>query len=250
MKVSIITITYNSEKYLEECIISIRNQTYKNIEYIIIDGDSNDNTKEIINKYKEDVSIYLSEKDRGIYDAINKGIEKSTGDIIGLLHSDDFLHDSNVIKRVVNSFVNDIDCVYADSFYITQISNKKTRFYSSSNFANWKFRIGIMPSHPTLYFNSEVLKKYPLYNLKYKIASDFDLVLRHFILYKTKSKYIKDIWVIMREGGISTLGFRSKLKITNEVLESCKVNNIYTNKLLLSVRYLFKLSGYLKILYK
>lgn len=244
MKVSIITVTYNSEKYLEECIVSIRNQTYKDIEYIIIDGDSKDSTKEIINKYKNDITIYLSEKDKGIYDAINKGIKKCSGDIIGLLHSDDILHDKNVVSRIVSSFENDIDCVYADSFYVTQKTNNKTRFYNSSNFSNWKFRIGIMPSHPTLYFKSEILKQFPLYDLKFKIASDFDLVLRHFILYKTKSKYIRDTWVIMREGGISTLGIKSKLKITNEILESCKKNKIYTNKFLLSIRYLFKIFGY------
>ena len=247
MKVSIITVTYNSEKYLEECINSIIKQTYKNIEYIIIDGNSRDRTKEIIDNYKDNISIFISENDNGIYDAINSGIKKSTGDIIGLLHSDDILHDINVVTRIVNSFKMETDCVYSDSYFINQITNKKTRFYSSRNFSNWKFRIGLMPSHPTIYFKSKVLKKYPLYNIDLTIASDFDLILRHFVLYETKSLYIRDIWVIMREGGVSTLGYRSKLKITNEILLSCNANNIYTNKLLLSVRFLFKLFGYVNL---
>jgi glycosyltransferase involved in cell wall biosynthesis len=245
MKVSIITVTFNSEKYLEQCINSIINQTYTNIEYIIIDGNSSDKTKDIIQKYLENVSVFISEKDSGIYDAINKGIERSTGDIIGLLHSDDMLHDINVISRIVDSFESDTDCVYSDSYFINKVSNNKTRFYSSKNFSNWMFSIGLMPSHPTIYFKSKILKKHPLYDIKFKIASDFDLILRHFIIYRSKSKYIKDLWVIMREGGVSTLGYKSKLQITNEVLKSCKANNIYTNKILLSVRFIFKLFGYI-----
>jgi glycosyltransferase involved in cell wall biosynthesis len=245
MKVSLITVTYNSEKYIETCIKSVINQDYLNIEYIIIDGNSNDNTKQIINEYKDNISMFISENDKGIYDALNKGIEISTGDIVGLLHSDDLLHDNNVISRIVKSFQSDTDCVYSDSYYINQITNKKTRYYSSNNFTNWKFSIGLMPSHPTIYFRSKVLKEYQLYNINYKIASDFDLILRHFISYKCRSKYIKDIWVIMREGGVSTLGYSSKIKITKELLKSCRENKVYTNKFLLSIRYLFKLYGYL-----
>jgi len=246
MKVSIITVTYNSENYLEDCINSIINQTYNNIEFIIIDGNSKDKTKDIIQKYLDKISIFISENDNGIYDAINKGIESSSGDIIGLLHSDDMLHDTNVISRIAESFESDTDCVYSDSYFINQNTSNKTRFYSSRIFSNWMFRIGLMPSHPTIYFKSPILKKHPLYDINLKIASDYDLVLRHFIIYKSKSKYIKDIWVIMREGGVSTLGYKSKLKITNEISKSCRTNHLYTNKILLSIRFIFKLFGYIK----
>ena len=246
MKVSIITVTYNSEKFISDCINSVIFQSYKNIEYIIIDGNSKDDTKNIINKFSDKIDIVISEDDNGIYDAINKGIRICTGDIVGLLHSDDMFHDIDVVSRIVSSFNNNTQCVYADSFFIDPIYNKKSRFYSSKNFSNWMFRIGLMPSHPTIYFNTQILKTKPLYNLDYKIGSDFDLILRHFHTYKTKSKYVNDVWVIMREGGISTSGVKSKIKITNEILKSCNNNRLYTNKLFLSLRYFFKLLGYLK----
>jgi glycosyltransferase involved in cell wall biosynthesis len=221
-------------------------QSYNNIEYIIIDGNSKDKTKEILSQYKDNIDIFISEDDNGIYDAINKGLNLCTGDIIGLLHSDDKLHDMNVIKRIVDSLTLDIDCVYADSYFINPNNNKKTRHYSSSNFHNWQFRMGLMPSHPTIYFKSNIIKSKPLYDVQFKIASDFDLILRHFMLYKIKSKYVKDVWVIMREGGISTMGIKSKIKITNEIQLSCKKNNIYTNKIVLNLRYFYKLLGYFR----
>lgn len=246
MKVSIITVTYNSEKYIEDCINSVILQSYDDIEYIIIDGNSKDQTKDILLKYKDNIDILISEDDNGIYDAINKGLLISTGDIIGLLHSDDKLHDINVITRIVNSLTFDTDCVYADSYFINPNTNRKTRYYSSSNFHNWKFRIGLMPSHPTMYFKSNIIKSKPLYDLRFKIASDYDLALRHFMLYKIKSKYINDVWVVMREGGISTKGIKSKINITNEIQLSCKKNQIYTNKILLNFRFLYKLLGYFR----
>ena len=164
MKVSIITVTYNSDKYLEKCISSVLSQDFPNIEYIIIDGNSTDNTKKIISKYHNNIDIFISESDFGIYDAINKGIRISTGEIIGLLHSDDFFHDNNVISRIVNSFDKDTDAVFADSFFI-DIKNKKKRYYSSKNFKNWKFRFGLMPSHPTFYIKRQILKGVDLYNI-------------------------------------------------------------------------------------
>jgi glycosyltransferase involved in cell wall biosynthesis len=219
-------------------------QSYDNIEYIVIDGNSKDQTKDILLNFKNDIDIFISEDDNGIYDAINKGLLISTGDIIGILHSDDKFHDMNVVTRIVNSFTLETDCVYSDSYFINPNTNRKTRHYSSSNFHNWQFRIGLMPSHPTIYFKSNILKSKPLYDLRFKIASDFDLVLRHFMSYKTKSKYINDVWVVMREGGISTKGIKSKINITNEIQLSCKKNHIYTNKILLNFRYLYKLLGY------
>ena len=246
MKVSIITVTFNSEKFISDCINSVITQSYKNIEYIIIDGNSKDETKNIIKKFSDNIDIFITEDDYGIYDAINKGINICTGDIVGLLHSDDMLHDIDVVSRIVNSFKNGTDCVFADSYFIDPSSNKKSRFYSSKNFTNWMFRFGLMPSHPTIYFNTQVIKSKPLYNLDFKIASDFDLLLRHFIKYKIKSIYINDVWVVMREGGISTRGLKSKMIITNEILISCRNNGLYTNKILLTLRYFYKLLGYLK----
>lgn len=244
MKVSIITVTYNSEKWLEECILSVIRQTYNNIEHIIIDGGSVDNTLKIIDNHKSNIDLFVSEPDKGIYDAINKGIKISSGEIIGLLHSDDMFYDCDVISRIVSSFSNNIDAVYSDSIFINFNTNKKTRHYSSKFFKNNLFRFGLMPSHPTFYIKSTILKSFPLYSLKYRIASDFDLLLRHFLIYNLSVVYVKDIWVIMREGGISTSGYKSKMAITSEILLSCKQNGIYTNKFMLSLRYLIKLTGY------
>ena len=176
-KISIITVTYNSSKYLKDCIESVIFQDYKNIEYIIIDGNSTDNTLEIIKSYESNLLIYISEKDNGIYDAINKGIKLSTGDYVGLLHSDDFFKDNTVVSRIINSFSNfDTDSVYSNSFFINPISNKVTRKYSSQNFKNWKFRFGLMPSHPTFYIKGSKLKSHDLYDNNFKIAADFDFL--------------------------------------------------------------------------
>lgn len=244
-KISIITVTYNSSKYLKDCIESVISQDYKNIEYIIIDGNSKDNTLEIIKSYESKIHTFISEKDNGIYDAINKGIKLSTGDFIGLLHSDDFFQDKNVVTRIINSFSNlETDCVYSNSYYINPISNKVTRKYSSQNFKNWKFRFGLMPSHPTFYIKSSKLKSHDLYDSNFKIAADFDLLVRHFCFYNTKSIFIHDNWVIMREGGISTKGFRSKMKITKELMLSCKKNKVYTNYFFLTMRFLFKIKDF------
>jgi len=245
MKVSIITVTYNSDKYLEKCINSVLSQDFPNIEYIIIDGNSTDNTKKIISKYHDNIDIFISESDFGIYDAINKGIRISNGEIIGLLHSDDFFHDNNVISRIVNSFDKDTDAVFADSFFI-DIKNKKKRYYSSKNFKNWKFRFGLMPSHPTFYIKRQILKGVDLYNISLKIAADFEFLLRLFTKYNIKYKYIKDIWVIMLEGGASTKSIKSKLTITKEIYIAAKINNYYTNLLFLNMRYFYKLYKYIK----
>jgi glycosyltransferase involved in cell wall biosynthesis len=239
MKVSIITVTFNSEKVLEKTILSVINQDYHDIEYIIIDGNSNDNTKKIIKSYANNVDVYISEPDYGIYDAINKGIKIAKGNIIGLLHSDDFLYDNNVISRVVNSFDINTDAVFADSFFIDH-NNKFKRFYSSKNFKNWKFRFGIMPSHPTFYIKRDVLNGIDLYNITFKIAADFDFLLRLFIKYKIRYKYVNEIWVVMLEGGVSTKSFRSKLKISKEIIKSCKINNFYTNLLFINLRFIYK----------
>jgi glycosyltransferase involved in cell wall biosynthesis len=241
MKVSIITVTYNSEKYLKTCIDSVLNQTYKNIEYIIIDGFSKDDTIKIINSYGSQIQKFISEPDLGLYDAINKGITISTGDIIGLLHSDDFLISNEIVDVIVKSFNDNIDCVYANSQFINKNNGFYTRFYYSGFFKENTIKYGLMPSHPTMYFRNSVLKKYSLYNLKYKIASDFDLIFRHYVLYKTRMHFINQTWVIMRDGGLSNKGIKSKLKISKEIFTILKSHKVQTNYLFVNFRYIYKL---------
>ncbi len=241
MKVSIITLTYNSEKYIEYCVKSVINQDYACIEYIVIDGKSIDKTLNILNKYSNNIDILISEKDNGLYDALNKGIRLATGDIIGILHSDDFFHDSNVISRIVKSFNNNLDVVFSDSFFINDAFKFK-RYYSSRYFSNWMFKFGLMPSHPTIYIKKEIFLSNNLYNSTFSIAADFEFILRLFIIKKIRYKYIKDIWVVMREGGVSTKNLYAKFKITKELMIACKLNNLSTNYILLSLRFLFKIT--------
>ena len=178
MKISVITICFNSESTIEKTIQSVLKQNYKNFEYIIIDGGSTDNTINIINKYKSKISKFISEKDRGIYDAINKGINLANGEIISILHSDDRFFDDEVLNNIIKSFKeeNTIDCVIGNTLIVK--SNKILRKYSSKNFKNWMMYFGISPPHPSTFIKKKVYDKIGLYSSDYSIAGDFEFFLR------------------------------------------------------------------------
>ncbi|HIF9375650.1 TPA: glycosyltransferase family 2 protein [Photobacterium damselae] len=245
MKVSIITVCYNSEKTIEDTIKSIAEQTYKNIEYIIIDGGSKDKTNDIVNKHKNIFSIHLSEPDNGLYDAMNKGIKLATGDLIGILNSDDILYDKNVIENIVLN-IGDYDGIYADVGFYDQDLVKKTRHYSSDNFVKEKFSRGFMPAHPSFYVRKEHYKTVGDYNLNYKIAADFDMLLRLFNLSNVKFKYLNQEVVKMRIGGVSTSGISSNITLNKEILESCRNNNIPCSWLSILSKYPEKIVGLLR----
>lgn len=179
MKISIITVVFNGEKTIRDTIESILNQTYKDIEYIVIDGNSNDRTMNIINEFKDNISTIISEKDKGLYDAINKGISLATGDVIGLLHSDDFYTDNFAIQRVVDTFQREKrDTVFADLIYIKDNDfDKVLRYYSAKKFSREKLKYGLMPPHPTFFVKKEIYEKYGLYKTNYKIAADYEMFL-------------------------------------------------------------------------
>lgn len=247
MKISVITVTFNSENFLDDCIQSIAKQTYKNIEHIIVDGNSNDNTLNIIKK-KSNLK-WISEPDNGIYDAINKGIGLATGDIIGILNSDDFFNDNNVISRIVDSFNKDreIQAVYADVKFVNrENTNKILRHYSSKFFKSWMFKFGFQPAHPTFYAKKELFDSYGKYRTDLRIAGDFELLLRFILKNQIKYKYINDVWVKMRVGGASTSGLSSVLKLNSEIIKAHCFNNLYTNKFLVYSKYLFKWWGFIK----
>ena len=244
MKISIITVVWNNKDTIKDAIDSVLNQTYKDIEYIIVDGASADGTIEIIKNYEDKITKFISEKDKGLYDAMNKGIKLATGDIVGILNSDDFYMDEFVIEKVVKTFKEKkIDSVYADLVYVKPDNlNKVVRFYDSSKFHLSKFAYGWMPAHPTFFVKREIYKKYGLFRTDLKIAADFDLLVRFLYTHKISYYYIKEVLVKMRVGGLST-SF-SSIWINNlEVLKVCKKNNIDTNTLKILSKYPSKIIG-------
>jgi glycosyltransferase involved in cell wall biosynthesis len=249
MKLSLITVTYNSELFLSHCIDSVLCQSYQDIEYIVVDGNSNDNTMAVIKSYHDKLSKYISEPDKGIYDAINKGIGLATGDIIGILNSDDFFADTDVVTRIVKIFLNEpsVDAIYSDLVFVDRSDSKTIkRHYSSKRFKPWMFKYGIQPAHPSFYARKEVFEQYGCYRIDFKIAGDFELLLRFLLTHSLKYRYVRDVWVKMRVGGISTSGIKSILCLNNEIVEACRVNNVYTNKVMVYSKYLFKWWGFIR----
>lgn len=244
MKISIITATWNSGRTLSDTIKSIINQTYNNIEYIIIDGSSSDDTINIIKEYepKFDGRLkWISEKDNGLYDAMNKGIRMATGDVIGILNSDDFYASSDVLKNIADAFT-DVDAVYGDIQYVDSSNLKEcVRYYSSKSFKRWKMRLGIMPAHPSFYCKREIYTKYGLFDLDFKIAADFEQLLRLIYIHRIKTRYIPMLFVTMRRGGISSSGFSSHKRIIRDHMLAYKKNGIYSNYFLEGIRYVNKL---------
>jgi len=245
MKVSIITCTYNSEKTILDTINSVLSQKYKNIEYLIIDGKSTDRTIDLIrlNEFKFSGRLrYISEHDNGIYDAMNKGIQNSTGDIIGFLNSDDFFTSDDVIGSMIDNFDEGIDAIYGDVHFIKCGNPEKcVRYYSSAIFRPMMLRYGLMPAHPAFYAKKDVYLKYGLFSLDYKIAADYDMMVRLFYKYNIKARYIKMDFVTMRVGGISTKNLYNRLLTTKEDVKACRNYGLKTNLFFISFKYLKKI---------
>jgi len=239
MKISIITATFNSEKNISRALNSLKNQRYKNYQSIVIDGKSSDSTVAIIKLLEIPNMTILSEPDCGIYDALNKGIRLSQGEIIGVLHSDDYFIDDFVLQDVCNIFErdSDIDAVIGNVEYFAKHNSKKvTRFYKSNKFKKWMFRFGFMPAHTATFIKKDRLNSLNGYDIFFKSASDFDLLLRLFQLSDLKYKNLNRVIVRMSEGGTSSSGWESIKRTTKEIHKSLKKNNIYSNILFLSIR--------------
>jgi glycosyltransferase len=225
MRVSIITVCFNSAATIADTIKSIQDQRYHNIEHIIIDGVSTDNTLDIIQSSHFDGRI-ISEKDSGLYDAMNKGIRMATGDIIGILNSDDFYPDNHVISDVVDHFSQQpCDAVYADLDFINTAKPKKiVRKWRSGQYKYEKFNFGWMPPHPTFFVRKEVYDKYGVFNTGLKSAADYELILRFLYVNKIKAVYLPRVLVHMRSGGISNRSFGSRLKAHLEDYKAWRIN--------------------------
>jgi glycosyltransferase involved in cell wall biosynthesis len=226
-KVSIITTTYNSEKTIKDTLESVVAQTYSNIEHIIIDGGSRDNTLQIIQDYKH-VALVISEKDNGIYDAMNKGINKASGEIIGILNSDDFYCNNNVIQKVVTCMDNkNTDGAYANLNFVDQYNiNKITRKWKSGNYSIRSFWFGWMPPHPTVFVKKEVYQKIGTFSNLLNSAADYEFMLRAFVKYKFSFSYLNETIVHMRNGGLSTSSLKNRLKANNEDRKAWDLNNL------------------------
>lgn len=227
MKISIITPSFNSEKTIEDTIKSVLSQTYQDIEYIIIDGGSKDKTLDIINKYKNKISKIISEKDNGIYDAMNKGIKLATGEIIGILNSDDLYFDEFVLENVVRIFKenNNIDCLWGNLVYFKDNPNKFIRIWITGNYKSGIFKIGWVPPHPTFFVKKEIYKKYGYFRLDFPVAADYELILRFLEKYKIKGYYLSKFLVKMRVGGNSNK-LNNIIKGNLECIRAWKVNGL------------------------
>jgi glycosyltransferase involved in cell wall biosynthesis len=228
MKVTIITATYNSAATVADTLRSVQDQKYPKIEHIIIDGRSKDNTLEIIGQFGH-VKQVISEPDKGIYDAMNKGISFSTGDIIGILNSDDFYTTDDIISKVAAQFQVDseLDCVYGDLLYVDQKdSNKIVRVWKSGSYSKNSFLYGWMPPHPTFFVRKEVYQQYGLFNLDLGTAADYELMLRFLHKKKCKCAYIPEFLIKMRSGGASNQTLKARLNANKQDRTAWKVNGI------------------------
>lgn len=257
MKISVITATYNSGETIEDTIKSVLHQKYTDVEHVIKDGGSKDETVAICQTYKDKFyspeagssdnsfkkMVLLSGKDKGIYDAMNQGIEAATGDVIGILNSDDFYTSDDVLECVAKEFEDhpELEAVYGDIHFVNPDNlNKCTRYYSSSYFRPWLLRFGFMPAHPSFYVRREVYEKYGLYDLQFRTSSDFEWMVRLFAKHHIRAKYIHKDFVTMRAGGESTNGMEAKRKVNNDIVASLKKHGIFTCGAFRYFRYAWK----------
>ena len=253
IKVSIITVTYNSALYVKDCLESVSAQKYNNIEHIVIDGASTDETLSFIKSKRYNLKTLISEPDQGIYDAMNKGINIAKGDIIGFLNSDDFYVNSEVISKVVNVFNNNpsLDACYADLIYTDQINvYKNIRYWKSGEFIPGSFSKGWCPPHPTFFVRDHVYKKFGNFNLNYHIASDVDLMMRFLEVNKIKVRYIPELWVKMRMGGLSNQSIKNIIKVNKEILSALNSYNLPKNPLIFfTYKIISRLKQFIRKLY-
>lgn len=227
MKISIITVCFNSQQTIRATIKSVLRQSYKQVEYIIIDGASTDNTIKIIKEFSNSIDVFVSESDAGIYDAINKGISKSSGDVVGLLHADDVFDNRSVIDNVMRLFDENVDMIYGDINYVDRNDiNRVIRRWKSDSYKKGKFKWGWMPPHTGFFIKKSCYLKYGLYNLSLGSSADYELMLRMFELHNLKSKYIPLNISKMRVGGVSNSSFKNRWQANRNDKKSWKINGL------------------------
>lgn len=246
MKVSIITVAKNSDRTIEDTMKSVLGQTFADIEYIVVDGCSTDKTMDIVRSYEGAFGgrmKWISKRDEGIYDAMNTGIQMSTGDVVGTLNSDDYFTSADVIERMVKLFEEShTDAVYGDIHFIHDTDPQKcVRYYSSRLFKPAWLRFGFMPAHPSFYCRKEIFDMAGLYKTDYKIGADFEMMVRLFKVHNIRARYLPIDFVTMRTGGASTKNFHSRIQLVKDDVRGCRENGIYTNMLMISLKFLYKI---------
>jgi glycosyltransferase involved in cell wall biosynthesis len=244
-KVSIITVCFNSAKTIRDTIESVLSQDYPDIEYIVIDGGSNDQTLEIVKEYADRIAIIVSETDNGIYDAMNKGIALASGDVVGMLNSDDVYINEHAVSELMKTMQDaHSDSVFADLVIVDPENlNKVLRYYDSSYFNPSKFRFGWMPAHPTFFVKKALYDKVGPYSLDYQISADYEMLIRLLWVQKASYAYLQKPVVRMRYGGASTADLSRNLLLNREIVQACRANGIYTNLFLVLLKIPAKLWG-------
>lgn len=246
MKISLVTVTFNSAATICDTIESVLRQSYSDYEYLMIDGGSDDGTIDIIREYEPRFRgrlRWVSEKDKGMYDAINRGIRMATGDVVGIINSDDFYHRTDIFAVIADAFTQnkEMEAIYGDVRFVKPDNLERTvRYYSSKHWRPWRFRFGFMPAHPTFFTYRENFEKYGYYQTDYRIAADYELLIRHLYTNRVPAKYVAVDFMKMRMGGRSTNGLKANILLNKEIVRACKENGIYTNLPLLFMKYFIK----------
>lgn len=248
MKVSIITVVYNGEKYLADCMRSVIAQDYADIEYIVIDGGSTDGTLSIVENYKPHIAHFVSEKDRGMYDALNKGIALATGSLVGILNADDMLANPQVISKVVEHMAaSGADGVYGNLNYIHPESRKIIRKWISKPFARKDIALGWMPAHPTLYLKKDLFERYGNYSLDFGTAADYELMLRFLYKHRVKAVFLDELMVNMRTGGMSNASMKQRYHALVNDYKAARTNGVSFPFVTILLKKLSKVSQFLLI---
>lgn len=245
MKISVITVAFNAENTIGDTIQSVARQAWDEVEHIVIDGASTDGTLRVIQGNKDKIAKWISEKDHGLYDAMNKGIRLATGDVIGFLNADDIYATEHVLSRVGSVVKQGVDGCYADVDFVRDDLRTVVRRYRSERFNVGRLAYGWMPAHPSLFLRRELFERFGVFKTDYRIAADFELVVRFFHRFKINAVYVPEVWVKMRLGGISNRSLMSNYILSREIVRACRENDVRTNMLKVSLKYPLKIMEYI-----
>jgi glycosyltransferase involved in cell wall biosynthesis len=227
MKISVITVAFNSAKTIVDTLMSVATQTHPDIEHLIIDGASSDDTVEIVRMHARTQTRLISESDRGIYDAMNKGIALASGEVIGFLNSDDFYANASVLAKIADAFQDSaVDACYGDLVYVNQDNSRVVRYWKSKPFKKGDFAKGWCPAHPTFFIRKSTLQRFGLFDLSFKLAADFEFMLRYLESGAIKAVYIPHVLVFMRLGGVSNQSYRNVWKQNKEIFMALQKNKV------------------------